>query len=88
MNIDFTLRRTYTRNFPEVARFQLYDLEADPLALENVADEHPERAAEAQRRLWRIWKNHQTLAATFEEGEQPELSPEQEEALRALGYTE
>lgn len=75
-------------DFPDVARFQLYDLAADPLALVNVADEHPERAAAAQERLWRIWKDHQAFAATFEEGEQPELSPEQQEALRALGYTE
>ncbi|MFT5042904.1 MAG: arylsulfatase A-like enzyme, partial [Hyphomicrobiaceae bacterium] len=80
--------RWTAQDFSEAARFQLFDLEADPLALVNVAQEHPERAAEAQRKLWRIWRDHQALAATFEEGEQPELSPEQEEALRALGYTE
>ncbi len=74
--------------FPEVSRFLLYDLEADPLALEDVADEHPEVAAEAQRRLWRIWERHRQLAASFEAGEEAELSPEQAEALRALGYTE
>jgi len=75
-------------DFPEVPRFHLYDLEADPLALQNVADAHPELAAEAERELWRIWEAHRELAASFEAGEEPELSEEQEEALRALGYTE
>jgi len=80
--------RWRAREFPEVSRYLLYDLEADPLALEDVAAEHPELAAEAQHRLWRIWEQHRALAATFEAGEEAELSPEQAEALRALGYTE
>ncbi len=74
--------------FPEIARFLLYDLDLDPRALENVTDAHPELAAEAQRRLWRIWQEHRQLAARFEAGDEPELSPAQLEALRALGYTE
>jgi arylsulfatase A-like enzyme len=75
-------------DFPAVPRFLLYDLEADPRALENVTADHPEVAAEAQRRLWRMWGEHQALAARFEAGEKAELSPEQQEALRALGYAE
>lgn len=80
--------RWEARDFPEVSRFLLYDLDADPRALEDVADEHPEVAAEAQRRLWRLWAEHRRLAARFEAGAEAELSPEQTEALRALGYTE
>ena len=80
--------RWAAREFPEVARLLLYDLDADPYALKNVAGEHPELAAEAEERLWRIWAEHRNLAARFEAGEEADLSPEQEEALRALGYTE
>ncbi|HKX46408.1 MAG TPA: sulfatase [Planctomycetota bacterium] len=74
--------------FPDVPRFLLYDVEADPRAIDDVAAEHPEVAAEAQVRLWRIWREHQALAALFEAGGVAELSAEQLEALRALGYSE
>ena len=80
--------RWSAHEFPEVSRLLLYDLEADPRALHDVSDEHPELAAEAEARLMRIWEEHRKLAARFEEGAQPQLSPEQSEALRALGYTE
>lgn len=74
--------------FADVPRLLLYDLEADSRAIANVAAEHPELATEAQRRLWRIWQQHRELSASFEAGDEAELSPEQQEALRALGYTE
>jgi arylsulfatase A-like enzyme len=74
--------------FPDVPRFLLYDLEADARAIDNVAADHPEIADEAQLRLWRIWQEHQSLAARFEAGTESEISPQQLEALRALGYAE
>jgi len=74
--------------FPDVGRFLLYDLEADPLAIEDVAAAHPDVAEAAQRRLWRIWREQRALAEKFEAGQEAELSAEQLEALRALGYTE
>jgi arylsulfatase A-like enzyme len=74
--------------FADVPRFLLYDLEADPLAIENVAADHPEIAEQAQSRLWRTWREHRELAKKFEAGEEADLSAEQIEALRALGYTE
>lgn len=74
--------------FTEVPRLLLYDVDADPLAIRNVTAEHPERVDEARRRLWRVWEEHQLLAARFEAGEEAEMSAEQLEALRALGYSE
>lgn len=74
--------------FPEVPRFLLYDLEADRRAIDDVAADHPEIATEAQLRLWRIWQEHQSLAAQFEAGAASEITPQQLEALRALGYAE
>jgi arylsulfatase len=74
--------------FADVGRFLLYDLEADPRAIDDVAADHPEVATAAQQRLWRIWREHQDLAAKFEAGAESEISPEQLEALRALGYAE
>jgi arylsulfatase A-like enzyme len=80
--------RWKAHEFTDVPRLLLYDLEADARAIANVAAEHPELATEAQRRLWRIWQQHRELSASFEAGDEAELSPEQQEALRALGYTE
>lgn len=80
--------RWAAREFADVSRFLLYDVAADPRAIANVTADHPEVAREAQLRLWRIWQEHQALAALFEAGEEAEISPQQLEALRALGYAE
>ena len=74
--------------FGDVPRYLLYDLEADPRAIDHVAEPDPEAVENALRRLWRLWKEHRALAANFEAGEEAELSPEQVEALKALGYVE
>lgn len=74
--------------FADVPRLLIYDVEADPRAIEHVADPDAEFVEESERRLWRLWKEHQALAAKFEAGEEAELSPEQVEALKALGYVE
>ena len=80
--------RWAAREFADVSRFLLYDIVADPRAISNVTADHPEVASAAQLRLWRIWQEHQALAAMFEAGEEAEISPQQLEALRALGYAE
>jgi len=80
--------RWAARDFAEVSRFLLYDVAADPRAISNVTADHPEVASAAQLRLWRIWQEHQALAAMFEAGKEAEISPQQLEALRALGYAE
>ena len=80
--------RWNAHDFAEVPRLLLYDLAADPRALRDVSSEHPERAAAARERLLRLFEEHRALAALFEAGEEAELSAEQQEALRALGYSE
>ncbi|QDU65283.1 sulfatase [Engelhardtia mirabilis] len=80
--------RWAAQDFADVPRLLLYDVEADPLAIRNVSAQHPEHVADARQRLWRLWEEHQLLAARFEAGEEAEMSDEQLEALRALGYSE
>lgn len=74
--------------FAEVPRLLIYDLEADPLAVDHVAEPDAELLRESQARLWKLWEEHRALAATFEAGQEAELSPQQLEALKALGYAE
>ena len=75
-------------SFDEVPRLLIYDLEADPLAVHHVANPDPELVRESEERLWKLWAEHRALATTFEAGEEAELSPQQLEALKALGYAE
>lgn len=69
--------------FVEAPTPELYDLEADPLESENVAELHPERVAEYRERI------RELLAAggrdAFTEG--LVVSDEEREKLVALGYT-
>lgn len=71
---------------PGVPEYELYDHREDPLNLEDVAEEHPERVERLARQLegWRQMaessrlENDEALAA--------DASPEELERLRALGY--
>jgi choline-sulfatase len=71
---------------------RLYDLEADPRERVNLADPddpenyRPEDLARMTAELERIIAESEALAGAFSEAEQTELSDEQIEALRALGY--
>lgn len=58
---------------------ELYDLESDPYERKNVAGEHPE-AQEKLARAVRDWQDTAKRPAL------PEVDPEAEERLRALGY--
>jgi len=65
--------------------FELFDHTADPLNLVNLADAHPERVADLLGEIerWRAMAE----AAKIESGpDQVDLSPEELEQLRALGY--
>ncbi|MBZ0114863.1 MAG: sulfatase-like hydrolase/transferase, partial [Thermoanaerobaculia bacterium] len=74
--------------FADVPRLLTYDLDADPRAIHHVVDADLARRTESERQLWRLWREHRALSATFEAGEAADLSSEQIEALRALGYIE
>ena len=68
--------------------YELYDHVQDPLNLENVADKMPERVKAMARVLagWVEWASSKRIGdeTTAEEA----LSPEEREALEALGYTD
>lgn len=65
--------------------FELFDHEADPLNLTNLAEEQPERV-ERLKRLIEGWKTEVEAARVSDEGLEEELSPEELRELRALGY--
>jgi arylsulfatase A-like enzyme len=72
--------------FPDVPRLLLYDLEKDPFATRCVNDEHPELVEHYTQLLLEQWQAHQALAQQFSESDEGEMTPEQLEQLRALGY--
>lgn len=70
-----------------VADYELYDHEADPLNLEDLAADHPEvvqsMATELER--WRSWAEEMKLDQAAAEAE---MSAEELERLRSLGYVD
>jgi arylsulfatase A-like enzyme len=64
----------------------LYDVWNDPLALTLVNDAHPELVTKYTDLLQEQWEAHRLLAQRFTPGGTVELTPEQLETLRALGY--
>jgi arylsulfatase A-like enzyme len=72
--------------FAEVPRLLLYDLANDPFALKAVNEKHPELVERYRRLLAQQWQAHLALATRFTEAEEPALSAEQLQQLRALGY--
>jgi arylsulfatase A-like enzyme len=64
---------------------QLFDHETDPLNLDDVGEEHPEKVAELQRLLER-WRAAAEAARVTDEGLAEELTPAEIEELKALGY--
>lgn len=67
-----------------VPEHELYDHHADPLDLQDVADEHPETVERMRAELerWRTWAESQKLATD----DVSEMSAEELERLRSLGY--
>lgn len=71
----------------QIARFHQYDLSQDPLEKRNIADQHPEVATGLESVLWN-WLESSYYEGSDRETRRGEISPETEEALRALGYIE
>ena len=68
------------------SRLLLYDLWDDPMALLPANERYPERVEHYGRFLEAQWAAHRALAQRFTPGGRTELSPQQLDALRALGY--
>ncbi len=64
----------------------LFDLWNDPWCLKPVNDEHPDLVETYTAFLEAQGEAHQALAQHFTPGGDVELTPEQLETLRALGY--
>ncbi|MDA8021252.1 MAG: sulfatase-like hydrolase/transferase [Thermoanaerobaculia bacterium] len=71
----------------ELPEYELYDHEADPLNLEDRAEAHPEVVASLAEQLerWLSWAEEQKLD---ESEEMADMSAEELEQLRSLGYVE
>ena len=69
----------------ERPEFELFDHEEDPLNLNDLAAENPERVEELKR-LIEGWRAEVEAAKVSDEGLEEDLSPEELRELRALGY--
>ncbi|MEE9245357.1 MAG: hypothetical protein V3U63_04075 [Gemmatimonadota bacterium] len=64
----------------------LFDLWNDPWCLKPVNDEHLDLVEKYTAFLEEQWEAHQNLAQHFTRSGEVELTPEQLQTLRALGY--
>ena len=71
---------------PDAPKLLIYDLENDPYATRNVNAEHPDLVEKYTALLEKQWEAHQLLAQRFSVTGEVELTPEQLETLRSLGY--
>ena len=65
--------------------FELFDHAADPLNLVNIAGDHPGRVADLRGEIER-WRTMTEAARVTADGDGADVSPEELEQLRALGY--
>lgn len=68
------------------AALLLFDVWEDPLALKPLNDQRPELVKKYTALLEKQWQSHQLLATRFKPGGAVELTPQQLERLRTLGY--
>ena len=73
---------------PSGGRFELYDLARDPSETRNVAAEMPEAVEYLWMESRALRSREEELRTRVGAGRKVELSPEDKEALRALGYVE
>jgi hypothetical protein len=66
----------------------VFDLDADPRELENLADTRPDLTESLMEELARWLKQEESLREHIDAGETRELTPEMLDELRALGYIE
>jgi arylsulfatase A-like enzyme len=64
----------------------LYDLREDPFALHSLHEEYPDLVEKYTKFLKEQWEAHQALAKLFISPEEAQLTPDQLETLRSLGY--
>jgi arylsulfatase A-like enzyme len=69
-----------------LAEYELFDHQADPLNLRDVAAEHPERVSEL-RAVIEKWREA-ALAVRLDPASTEGMSAEELERLRALGYVQ
>jgi arylsulfatase A-like enzyme len=75
-----------TRQEPGVPEFELYRRETDPLDQNNVAQDHPEVVAELKAVIERWQESAIAARLKQDEGAEGDLSADELERLRALGY--
>jgi len=87
--VDFRpdgIQRAARLFFPDKPRLLLYDVWEDPLATCNVNDQYPELVEKYLEFLLAQIEAHKALVLHFTPGGEVELTPEQLETLRSLGY--
>lgn len=87
--VDFRpdgIQRAARLHFPGKPQLLLYDVWEDPLATCNVNDQYPELVEKYTDFLLAQIEAHKALALHFTPGGEVELTPEQLETLRSLGY--
>ncbi len=72
--------------FADTPRLLLYDLQDDRFVRHAVNDEHPDLVAKYEKLLRERWQAHQLLGQRYGQAASAELSAEQLEQLKALGY--
>jgi len=73
---------------PRTAPFLLFDLEADPYALDSVHREHPREARRYYEMLRDLAAEHREHLLSHRPADSAELTSDQLETLRSLGYLE
>lgn len=71
---------------PEAGTFELYDIEADPLEMRDVAGEHPDRVRELEAQMRAQIERAREVGEIFEGDGPVTLTPEQREHIEDLGY--
>lgn len=80
-------RRGFTLD-PAQAEYELYDLLADPTEQRDIAHQEPEVYRRLKRELMRHCRRVGILGSRAEPAAEGQISPETQEALRALGYVD
>jgi arylsulfatase A-like enzyme len=86
--LKLILNRDRTRFWRAGSRLELYDLASDPGERRNLAAQRPVAAGYLRVRAEALARAHAQLRARWNTGKTQELTPEEVEQLRALGYVQ
>jgi hypothetical protein len=75
-------------HWDESSRIELYDVEAAPGETHNLASRRPVLVRYLQHRLWERQREQTALRERLQGGRRLELTQQEQERLRALGYIE